>query len=84
MNKLELFRGKGGFSRGFYEAGWNFENVFYSEIDKHAIANYKYNFKNHHYAGSVIDIRGNELPTIDIISFGSPCQDFSVAGKAPE
>jgi len=81
MNKLELFSGTGGFSKGFSEAGFKFENTFFSEIDKHAIANYKYNFKSHHYAGSVININRNQLPGIDIISFGSPCQNFSLAGN---
>jgi DNA (cytosine-5)-methyltransferase 1 len=80
MNKVELFSGTGGFSKAFLDAGYNFEKVVFSEIDKHAIANYKYNFKNHLYGGSVIDITGNQLPRTDIISFGSPCQDFSLAG----
>src|SRR5690606_20409723 len=51
-----------------------------SEIDKHAIANYTYNFKNAEYVGSVTDVRGRRNQA-DIITFGSPCQDFSVAGK---
>ncbi len=81
MNLLELFSGIGGFYKGFLDAGFKFDHVYFSEVDKHAIANYKYNFKNSKYAGSVIDIRGNDLPKIDIITFGSPCQDFSLAGK---
>jgi DNA (cytosine-5)-methyltransferase 1 len=54
---------------------------YFSEIDKHAVAVYKNKFKNSNYVGSVTDVRGAELPKIDLITFGSPCQDFSLAGK---
>lgn len=54
--------------------------IFFSEIDKHAIANYKYNYPNAEYIGSVTDVRGTKGQA-DIITFGSPCQDFSLAGK---
>jgi len=80
ITQLDLFSGIGGFHLGFEKAGYKVKSYF-SEIDKHAIAVYKHQFKNSTYAGSVIDIRGNELPRIDLITFGSPCQDFSVAGK---
>jgi DNA (cytosine-5)-methyltransferase 1 len=76
---IELFSGIGGFSRGFQEAGYTIKKHSFSEIDKHAIANYKYNFKNAESIGSVKDVHG--LPSPDIITFGSPCQDFSLAGK---
>ena len=51
------------------------------EADQHAIAIYKHNFKNSTYVGSVTDVRREQLPKIDVITFGSPCQDFSLAGK---
>jgi DNA (cytosine-5)-methyltransferase 1 len=54
---------------------------YFSEIDKHAVAVYKQQFKDAEYVGSVTDVRGAELPRIDLITFGSPCQDFSLAGK---
>jgi DNA (cytosine-5)-methyltransferase 1 len=76
---LELFSGIGGFSKGFIEAGYTINNHSFSEIDKHAIANYKYNFKDAESIGSVTDVRG--LKTPDVLTFGSPCQDFSLAGK---
>lgn len=76
---LELFSGIGGFSRGFQEAGYTIKKHSFSEIDKHAIANYKYNFKNAESIGSVTDVHG--LKTPDVLTFGSPCQDFSLAGK---
>jgi DNA (cytosine-5)-methyltransferase 1 len=75
---LELFSGIGGFAKGLEQAGFNIVSHQFSEIDKYAIANYKHNFKKSEYVGSVIDVSGTEA---DIITFGSPCQDFSMAGK---
>ena len=77
---LDLFSGIGGFHKGFEKAGYKVK-TFFSEVDAHAIAVYKYNFKNSKYVGSVTDVRGEQLPKIDAITFGSPCQDFSVAGN---
>jgi DNA (cytosine-5)-methyltransferase 1 len=78
---LDLFSGIGGFSLGLEQAGFKITRHYYSEIDKHAIAIYKYQFKNSTYAGSVTDLDGRTITRPNIITFGSPCQDFSVAGK---
>jgi len=80
LNLLDLFSGIGGFHLGLERAGFRV-NSYNSEIDKYAIDVYKHNFKNSNYVGSVTDVRGSELPRIDAITFGSPCQDFSIAGK---
>lgn len=80
INQLDLFSGIGGFHLGFERAGFEVTSYF-SEIDPHAIAVYKNQFKNSTYVGSVTDVRGEDLPAIDLITFGSPCQDFSLAGK---
>ena len=77
---LDLFSGIGGFHLGLEKAGYKVKS-FYSEIDKYAIAVYKNNFKNSKYVGSITDVRGEQLPKIHAITFGSPCQDFSVAGN---
>ena len=79
INHLDLFSGIGGFHLGFEKAGYKV-NSFFSEIDKHAIAVYKQQFKNSTYVGSVANLRGADLPRIDLITFGSPCQDFSLSG----
>lgn len=81
INIIELFSGIGGFTKGFIDAGYTINKHYYSEIDKHAIANYKNNFKHAEYIGSVTDVRGNRIEQPDIITFGSPCQDFSLAGN---
>ena len=78
IDLLELFSGIGGFAKGIEQAGFTIKKHYFSEIDKHAIANYKYNFKEAEYVGSVVDVSGVKA---DIITFGSPCQDFSLAGK---
>jgi DNA (cytosine-5)-methyltransferase 1 len=80
INHLDLFSGIGGFHLGFERAGFKI-NSYFSEIDKYAIQVYKDKFKDSNYVGSVTDVRGGDLPNIDLITFGSPCQDFSLAGK---
>jgi len=81
MKLLELFSGIGGFAKGFENAGYKFSEHYFSEIDKHSIANYKYNFPHAKYIGDVKSIQSGDFTGIDIITFGSPCQDFSLAGK---
>ena len=81
MKIIDLFSGIGGFSLGFKRAGYHFTEHYFSEIDKHAIANYKYNFPNAKYIGDITSLLRRDFADIDIITFGSPCQDFSLAGK---
>jgi len=83
---IDLFSGIGGFSKGLIDAGFNITRHYFSEIDKHAIANYKYNFPDAKFIGSVIDVSGTSIrdqhPNEHIIvTFGFPCQDISIAGK---
>ena len=80
INLLDLFSGIGGFHLGLKRSGFEV-NAFNSEVDKYAIETYKNNFKDSTYVGSVTDVRAEQLPRIDGITFGSPCQDFSLAGK---
>lgn len=81
MILLELFSGIGGFHKGLSESGQEIKKCYFSEVDKHAIANYKHNFPNAQCLGSVTDVLKWRIERPNIITFGSPCQDFSLAGK---
>ena len=74
MVLLELFSGIGGFSKGLQAAGYSFEKIYFSEIEKNAIANFKYNFPYAEHIGSVTEIGTAEIGHPDIITFGSPCR----------
>jgi DNA (cytosine-5)-methyltransferase 1 len=78
---LDLFSGIGGFHLGLEMAGFDVIS-YYSEIDRHAKAIYKKHYPTATALGSVTDVRGAALSrAIDIITFGSPCQGFSNAGR---
>ena len=81
MKIIDLFSGIGGFALGFQRAGYQFTEHYFSEIDKQAIANYKYNFPHAKNLGDITTLHGGDFTDIDIITFGSPCQNFSTAGR---
>ena len=78
---IDLFSGIGGFSLGFQRAGYHFTEHYFSEIKEEAIANYKYNFPHATYIGDITTLHGGDFTGIDVITFGSPCQNFSIAGR---
>lgn len=57
------------------------EPVWASEIEPYPIRVTKKNFPQMKHLGDVTQIKGDEIEPVDIITFGSPCQDLSVAGK---
>lgn len=78
---LDLFSGTGGFAKGLQNAGFHFKKHYYSEIDKYSVANYQYNFRHAKNLGDITKIKGRQIERPNIITFGSPCQDISIAGK---
>lgn len=74
-----LFDGSGGFPLAASLCG--IEPVWASEVEPYHIAVTKSRFPNMKHLGSVTNVNGAEVEPVDIITFGSPCQDLSVAGK---
>lgn len=79
MKHLDLFSGYGGFTIPAKKYG--IETIGFSEIDKYACSVLNYHYPNIKNYGNITKIKGEDLPTVDIITGGSPCQDLSVAGK---
>jgi len=74
-----LFTGVGGFDLGADAAG--IETLWQAEIDKKASSVLAKHWPDVKRYGDVKDVKGNLVKPVDIISFGSPCQDLSIAGK---
>jgi site-specific DNA-cytosine methylase len=81
MNVLSLFDGMSCGQIALNRAGIKYDNYFASEIDKPAIKVTMANYPKTIQLGSVLDVKGSDLPKIDLLIGGSPCQGFSFAGK---
>ena len=80
MNVLSLFDGMSCGQIALNKLGIKYDNYFASEIDKYAIQVTQKNYPNTKQIGSVLDVKGEDLPKIDLLFGGSPCQSFSRAG----
>ena len=74
-----LFAGIGGFDLGFERAG--FKTTWACEIDQKAQAVLRLRFPDARLHDDVCQIGAHNLESVDVVTFGSPCQDLSVAGK---
>ena len=74
-----LFDGSGGFPLGGLLAG--IVPVWSSEIEPFPVMVTTTRFPNMTHYGDISTLNGSEIEPVDVISFGSPCQDMSVAGK---
>lgn len=74
-----LFDGSGGFPLSGVLNG--IEPVWAAEVEPYPIAVTRSRFPHMKHYGDVSKMRGAELEPVDIITFGSPCQDMSIAGK---
>lgn len=79
MKLISLFDGSGGFPLAGALCG--ITPIVASEIEPYPIAVTRSRFPSMTHLGDVSKVNGAELEPADIITFGSPCQDLSVAGK---
>ena len=74
-----LFDGSGGFPLGAVLSG--ITPVWASEVEPYPIRVTTKRFPGMKHLGDISKLKGGEIPPVDIITFGSPCQDLSVAGR---
>ena len=84
LNIVSLFSGIGAFERALSNINVPFNVVAYSEIDKYASKAYSliHGIDENLNLGDITKINENEIAKdeIDILTYGFPCQDISVAG----
>lgn len=84
MKVLSLFSGIGAFEKALDNLGVPYELAGYCEIDKYASKSYStiHSVPESMNLGDITKIDAKKLPKyIDLITYGFPCQDISLAGK---
>ena len=81
MNVLSLFDGMSCGRIALDQLGIKVDNYYACEIDKYAMQVSHANYPDIIQLGDVCDVKSENLPKIDLILAGSPCQGFSFAGK---
>lgn len=83
LRVLSLFSGIGAFEKALTNIGVNYDLVGFSEIDKYAIKSYCaiHNESEDKNLGDVSKVELDNIPNCDLITYGFPCQSFSVQGK---
>jgi len=81
VNVLSLFDGMSCGQLALQRAGFEVDRYMACEIDKYGMQVTRKNFPNTIQMGDVCALKGENLPPIDLLMGGSPCQGFSFAGK---
>lgn len=81
MNVLSLFDGISCGQLALNKANVPYAQYFASEIDTNAIKVTQRTYPNTIQLGSVLNVHASDLPQIDLLIGGSPCQGFSFSGK---
>lgn len=84
LKVLSLFDGISCGQIALEKAGFIVDEYFASEIKPHAIKCTKENYPNTKHIGSVLDVKANYLPKIDLLIGGSPCKGISRLNKNQE
>ena len=79
LTHVDLFAGVGGFALGFERAG--IQTLAHVERDEKCQGVLRRHWPGHILIEDVREAGAGNLPAADIITFGSPCQDLSMAGK---
>ena len=79
MTLGSLFDGSGGFPLAGQLSG--ITPIWAAEVEPYPIAVTRSRFPHMAHLGSVTEVHGDKVRPVDVITFGSPCQDLSVAGK---
>lgn len=82
MNVLSLFDGISCGHLALEKAGIKVDKYFASEIEQNAIKTTQHHFPNTIQLGSVVDVKASDLPPIDLLIGGSPCQDLSIVNNS--
>ena len=81
LNVLSLFDGMSCGQQALERIGLNISQYYASEIDKNAINETMSNYPKTKQLGDVKNLNTGQLPNIDLLIGGSPCQGFSFSGK---
>lgn len=81
MNVVSFFDGKSGGQIALERAGIKVDNYFACETNKYSSEVTYKNYPNTTHLGDVTKVFAKDLPKIDLLIGGSPCQGFSFAGK---
>lgn len=80
-NVFGAFDGMSNGQIALNRVGIKYDNYFASEIDKYAMKVANYNYPKTIQLGDITKIKGCDLPNIELMLAGSPCQGFSFSGK---
>ena len=80
MNVLSLFDGMSGGQLALNRAYIEYDNYYAAEIDVNSIKVTQHNYPNTIQLGDVKNVKGCDLPSIELLIAGSPCQSFSTLG----
>lgn len=85
MRILSLFSGIGAFEKALIELGVKIQLVAYCDVDKYASKSYSilYSVPERYNIGDIHRLNKNNIPKLadfDIMTYGFPCQNYSIAG----